>query len=676
MSEVATEETPTVLIVDDEPDLAEMYAEFLAEVADVDVASNGEAALEKVDDGVDVVFLDREMPGMTGDEVLSVIREEGHDCYVAMLTAVEPELDVFDMPFDEYVVKPVSKGDLRTKLDQLLQRSEFGEDMRELFAKTSKRHVLKGEDAGDAWSKKEISTIVDQAEVAPAPGIFGGWKSGYMAMREEREREFAAAIERLSLPVLLERVAGENESATATAFRLDAHPRSMGDVIGDVDDDLVALSYGQVRSIVRTLTLGFDGLGVSSDAPVLLASGPRPEAAWCDFAVLAAGGVVVGTDHTASAETFAERVDATDPLGAVVENVEILRKWDDVLAESPFEFVVVLDELDDEGQYRSPVASLGTLYREADRGTEERRYADLLERTSPDSPAGLVLADGISPLILSHRNLVENAAQVFARLTADEDGPVDLSHGDRILTGMPPREPHGRILNHYVRLLFGGTTVYAETVDTFRADARRVGATLVAAPTGVAESVTDDVVETVVDDATFGSQGLLDWATSKGVAHRHVEEPGAADRAMEWAADRVGLSRFRALLGDPDAILVGPDPLDEDAHRQYYGAGIVPVCLFAAERTGVVLAASPPEDPRTGRLGVPLYDEEVEVKWTPSTPPSDDGSEVGELAVAGPNVPRATWGDSTAANPFAEDGLLKTGEMIEWDADDFLVRRS
>jgi DNA-binding response OmpR family regulator len=114
---------PAVLMVDDEKKVADAYALRLDDVADVTVAYSGEEALEAVDDGPapDVVLLDRHMPAMSGDEVLTRLRERDVESRVVMVTAVDPGLDVLDMPFDDYLSKPVERSDLLAVVDQQCQ---------------------------------------------------------------------------------------------------------------------------------------------------------------------------------------------------------------------------------------------------------------------------------------------------------------------------------------------------------------------------------------------------------------------------------------------------------------------------------------------------------------------------------------------------------------------------
>lgn len=136
----------TVLIVDDQSNLVSLYAAWLAESYDVRSATSGEEALELIDDTVDIVFLDRRMPGMTGDELLEAIQDRGIDCPVAMITAVEPDTDIIDIPFDDYLVKPIDKNDLQSTVEILMQRREYDEKSQEFFALATKRRVIESAD--------------------------------------------------------------------------------------------------------------------------------------------------------------------------------------------------------------------------------------------------------------------------------------------------------------------------------------------------------------------------------------------------------------------------------------------------------------------------------------------------------------------------------------------------
>jgi len=141
----ATQETATVVVVDDERDVAELYSAWLETTHEVRSANGGAEALDLVDESVDVVFLDRQMPDMSGDEVLSVIDDRGLDCRVVMVTAVDPDFDIIEMPFDEYLTKPVGRDDLLEMVDAMRTRDTYDEHLQEYFAMASKKATLESE---------------------------------------------------------------------------------------------------------------------------------------------------------------------------------------------------------------------------------------------------------------------------------------------------------------------------------------------------------------------------------------------------------------------------------------------------------------------------------------------------------------------------------------------------
>ncbi|RDI71310.1 response regulator [Halopelagius longus] len=116
-----TEDRPTVLVVEDEETVVEAYALWLSETANVRTATGGKEALELVDDDVDAVLLDRRMPDLSGDETLAEMRERGHDCRVAMVTAVDPDVEATEESFDTYLTKPVTREEIVDTVEELLE---------------------------------------------------------------------------------------------------------------------------------------------------------------------------------------------------------------------------------------------------------------------------------------------------------------------------------------------------------------------------------------------------------------------------------------------------------------------------------------------------------------------------------------------------------------------------
>src|SRR5215469_308122 len=121
-------ETVRVLVIEDHAEMAETVAIGLrrARMA-VDVAFDGPAGLERaLTADYDVILLDRDMPGMHGDEVCARLVEAGCRSRVLMLTAAAASEDLVDglaLGADDYLPKPFDFPVLVARVGALARRA-------------------------------------------------------------------------------------------------------------------------------------------------------------------------------------------------------------------------------------------------------------------------------------------------------------------------------------------------------------------------------------------------------------------------------------------------------------------------------------------------------------------------------------------------------------------------
>lgn len=159
----------TVLVVDDEALALDLYVAWLDDDYDVRTATSGRAAVERLDASVSAVVLDRRMPGMDGRDALGEIRDRRPQVPVAMTTAVEPDLDVVDLAFDEYVVKPVDRDEFVGLVERLLRVGDCGDALREVARLASKRALLEEHVAdADLAASAEYAALLRRLRAAEA----------------------------------------------------------------------------------------------------------------------------------------------------------------------------------------------------------------------------------------------------------------------------------------------------------------------------------------------------------------------------------------------------------------------------------------------------------------------------------------------------------------------------
>ncbi len=127
-----------ILVVDDSEGLRELYSVWLTPDHEVRTAADGSEALAALGDGVEVVLLDREMPGLSGLEVARAIDESESDPFVVMISSMPPDFDLIECPVDDYLQKPVGEADVRDIVETYRAQREYLVAVDELFALMAK----------------------------------------------------------------------------------------------------------------------------------------------------------------------------------------------------------------------------------------------------------------------------------------------------------------------------------------------------------------------------------------------------------------------------------------------------------------------------------------------------------------------------------------------------------
>lgn len=119
-----------ILLVDDDRELTSLLKELLEmEGFIIEVADDGEKALEMLDSTIDLLLLDIMMPKKNGLDTLKELRQK-HQTPVIMLTARGSELDRvlgLELGADDYLAKPFNDRELIARIRAILRRSHWSE---------------------------------------------------------------------------------------------------------------------------------------------------------------------------------------------------------------------------------------------------------------------------------------------------------------------------------------------------------------------------------------------------------------------------------------------------------------------------------------------------------------------------------------------------------------------
>jgi DNA-binding response OmpR family regulator len=119
-----------ILWADDEIELLKPHVLFLQEKGyEVDTANSGDDALDLArEKEYDIVFLDENMPGLSGLETLSLVKQMKSDLPVVMITKSEEEHimeDAIGSQISDYLIKPVNPNQILLSIKKNLENKRL-----------------------------------------------------------------------------------------------------------------------------------------------------------------------------------------------------------------------------------------------------------------------------------------------------------------------------------------------------------------------------------------------------------------------------------------------------------------------------------------------------------------------------------------------------------------------
>jgi DNA-binding NtrC family response regulator len=171
----------TVLVVDDEPLIRWSLAERLkSEGYGVLEADSGKAALEQLQEGVDLVLLDYRLPDTDGVSILRKMKEFDPDILVILLTAyasVETAVEAMKLGAYHFANKPFNLDDVAATVERALETTRLRREVRQFRTTAAKPYSLQ-RIVGASPDITALRHLVARVAVSPASTVLLMGESG------------------------------------------------------------------------------------------------------------------------------------------------------------------------------------------------------------------------------------------------------------------------------------------------------------------------------------------------------------------------------------------------------------------------------------------------------------------------------------------------------------------
>jgi long-chain acyl-CoA synthetase len=418
-----------------------------------------------------------------------------------------------------------------------------------------------------------------------------------------------------------------------------------------VDGAWQDVTFMQVGEIVSEIGRGLVDLGIEPGERVSLLANTRPEWTYADFAISAAGAVVVPIYPTNSAEECEWVAGNSDSVAVVCEDASQLAKITAVRERLPALRHVVVIEPGGEAADAITLDELRERGRRRDRTELEERtaaigagdpYTFIYTSGTTGPPKGCVLSHG------NYRRVVDMAVERSSFEQAD----------DIIYLFLPLA--HAFALLIQLLAFDTGTAIAYWGGDTKQiiGELNEVHPTYLPSVPRIFEKLYTLVT-------AHGDPELIAKATQVGLKVRELQAAGqpipAELQAHHDEAEEKLFKNVRAAFGGRlTQAVTGAAPIAKEILEFFYACGVPVLEGYGMTETATVATTSTLEEHKFGTVGKPLPGVEIRI--------ADDG----EVLIKGANIFQGYHKNADASFGAVVDGWLHTGDLGSLDADGFL----
>ncbi len=422
------------------------------------------------------------------------------------------------------------------------------------------------------------------------------------------------------------------------------------------DGEWVGLTYGQVKEDVYQFAAGLASLGVTKNSKVAILSTNRIRWSVSDYAIAGLGAASVTVYPTLIAPQIKYILQDSDSEYVITENREQTDKILTFIHEiDGLKGIIAMDDVQDDANH---ILSFSEVQKRGKAHMDENgfTYTDSIQSISPEDLLTLIYTSGTTGnpkgVMLTHKNLVANIKSGYKA--------INMGGDEVYLSFLPLSHSFERMTGHYTGFSMGGTTYYAESVDTVAANMLEVKPTVVIAVPRLYEKIHAKVLDKVSKDPAL-RQKIFWWAIKVGeqaaVYLTRNQQPTGLLAFKFKLANKLVFSKLKERVGGNLRFFVsGGAPLSKEVGTFFAAANLPIIEGYGLTETSPVITCNREEFYKFGTVGKPIDGVEVKI------------AEDGEILCKGDNVMSGYYKDDEATKEAIDiDGWFHTGDIGEFD---------
>ncbi len=432
-------------------------------------------------------------------------------------------------------------------------------------------------------------------------------------------------------------------------------------------------NWSKVKGVWESQTWGEYGANAKRIGQALLASGMNPgdkvsilsqtrlEWVMCDMAIMCIGCVTAPVYHSNTKEQVLYIAEHSDARLMFIEDQEQLDKILEIWGRLPkVEKAVVFD-----AYHPKDLPNVTSFADFIETGIDDDSFEQRIESSKPEEVISFIYTSGTT----GHPKAgVINSDNVISMIKYLPD-MLDIRKEDISLAYLPLAHIAERLLGHFLKLVYGNETAFAESIEDMPDNTRQVGPTILFGTPRVYEKYYARI-STGIADATWVQKKVYNWSVETGRKRSELlSKKKSIPITLKFKsaiAKFLIYNKIKDIFGGRIRFMIsGAAPISPEIIHYFKWMGITIYEAYGMTETTGVISCNKPGFVKIGSVGQLLPETEVKI--------ADDG----EICVRAPQNIKEYYKNEEATNELLKPGSngsfwLHTGDVGHIDEDGYL----
>ena len=426
-----------------------------------------------------------------------------------------------------------------------------------------------------------------------------------------------------------------------------------------VEGKFLSLSWLEVQKKVNALAKGLISLGILKGDRVVILSENRPEWQIADLAIMSIGGITVPAYTTSTTSDYKHIINHSEARCIIVSSNDLALKAIPAILNSKCKNVILIDE--DKKKFDEPLyfTNWNDLIEQNNDSTNDNDLEENIKSQKRTDTACIIYTSGTggSPkgVMLSHGAMLINcsgAQELLKNLMSD-------LNEIRFLSWLPLSHSYEHTLQFY-EMGIGAQIYYAEGIDKLLVNMSEVKPHFMTAVPRFYDSLHTRISQGLKKQGKL-SQLFFSTTLKLGKKKYNNQKMTSMEKVLNGIMDKIVRKKVNKRFGGSlRALVSGGAALNYEVGLYLTALGLPLLQGYGQTETAPVVSANPPERIKLDTVGTIFKGTEVKI------------AEDGEILVRGENIMNGYWNDPKATSSTIVDGWVHTGDIGEFDEDNYL----